>query len=166
VKQGWHGDSYTSWPWALRGLFRRDNRVYQYISYRRSGHGGTPFVESISRELDGFSLVKIPAERFVAAEFDYTGGTLTTEPLIFTGDRLTLNLDTSAVGEARVGIVRADSSPIDGFKVSDCDVMNGDYLDRKVTWSKKGDVSSLAGLPVRLRFEMRGTKLYAFQFGR
>jgi hypothetical protein len=166
VKQGWFGDSYCSWPWALRGLLRRDNRIYQYINYRRSGHGGTPFVESITRELDGFSLVKIPADRFVAAEFDYTGGTLTTEPFIFSGDSLSLNLDTSGVGEARVGILKADKSSIDGFKVSECDLMNGDYLDRKVTWKKKSDVSSLAGQPVRLQFEMRGTKLYAFQFVR
>ena len=33
-----------------------------------------------------------------------------------------------------------------------------------VGWGDKSDVSALAGKPVRLRFEMRSAKLYAFQF--
>jgi hypothetical protein len=35
---------------------------------------------------------------------------------------------------------------------------------RTVAWRGKGDVSALAGKPVRLRFAMRDAKLHAFQF--
>jgi hypothetical protein len=147
-------------------MFRRDDKIYQYASLRRSGHGGQPFVESKSRDWDGFSLLHQPADRFVAAEFDYGGGTITTEPFEFTGEQLSLNLGTGAVGEARVGILNADGSAIAGFAASDCDIINGDFLDRRVTWKKEADVSELAGKPIRLRFEMRGTQLFAFQFVR
>jgi hypothetical protein len=51
-------------------------------------------------------------------------------------------------------------------------VINGDYIDATATWSAPDggaatlveDVGPLAGRPVRLKFSMRGTKLYAFQF--
>jgi len=164
LKQGWYGESYCGWPWVLRGMFRRDDKIFQYASLRRSGHGGREFVQSRSREWDGFVLMHQPADRFVAAEFDYAGGVITTEPFVFTGDRLHLNLATGATGEARVGILQADGSAIPGFSVQDCYIINGDYQSREVKWRSGADVSKLAARPIRLRFEMRGTRLFAFQF--
>ena len=51
-----------------------------------------------------------------------------------------------------------------GFTAEDADEINGNYIRKVATWNGSSDVSSLAGKPVRLRFVMRGTKLYAFQF--
>lgn len=164
LKSGWHGDIYASWPWVLRGMFRRDERIYQYVSVRRSGHGGRAIVETSSPELRGFSLFEQQPDRFVAADFAYTGGSATTEPFIFEGNRLTLNFDTGAAGEAHVGILREDGTSHESFDIADCDVLNGDYFDKQVAWKGKSDVSALAGKPVRLRFKMRGAALYAFQF--
>ena len=39
-----------------------------------------------------------------------------------------------------------------------------DGTDRVVSWEKGGDLSSLAGKPVRLRFVMRDSDLYAVRF--
>jgi len=106
-------------------------------------------------------------DRFVGAEFDYKGGELTTEPFTFEGNRLSLNVDTGAMGDGRVSILKPDGTPYPGFEAKDCDIVNGDWFDKIVGWSRgKNDVSSLAGKPVRLRFEMRGATLYAFQFVR
>ena len=41
--------------------------------------------------------------------------------------------------------------------------MSGNSLHKPVTW-RGGDLAPHAGTPVRLRFVMRGMKLYAFQF--
>jgi len=46
----------------------------------------------------------------------------------------------------------------------DCDEINGNYIRVPVTWSGKCEVSSLAGKRVKLRYVMRDTKLYSFQF--
>ena len=79
---------------------------------------------------------------------------------------LTLNVDTGGMGEGRVGILKADGTPLPVFTIQDCDIVNGDWFDKVVTWKEKSDVSSLSGQAVRLHFEMRGATLYAFQFGK
>ena len=44
--------------------------------------------------------------------------------------------------------------------------MFGDLIDGPVTWNGGGDVSGLAGRPVRLRFALMDADLYAFKFSR
>ena len=163
VKAGWYRNSYCGWPWLLQGMARRGNSIYQYASLRTSGHGGMDLVKS-AEEYPGFTLCEQQADRFVGAEFDYAGGTITTAPFIFEGNRLTLNVDTGALGEGRVGILHEDGKPAPGFSLEECDLLNGDHFDKFVSWKSRADVSSLAGKAVRLRMAMRGTRLYAFQF--
>ena len=47
----------------------------------------------------------------------------------------------------------------------DCPAIFGDRLAKVVRWkSRGGDVRSLAGQPIRLRFVLKDADLYAFQF--
>jgi len=102
---------------------------------------------------------------FISMDFDYGGGTVITKPFTLGGNRLVLNLNTSAAGEARVAILDADGADIDGFGLADARYINGDYLEKTVEWRDgASDVYPLAGKSVRLRFECRGTKLYSFWF--
>jgi len=88
-----------------------------------------------------------------------------TKPLTFTGSRLRLNIDTDAAGYAQVGFLDEHGQPIPGYSVQDCVYVNGDAVEYEVEWLEKGkDVSSLAGKPVQLVFELHGAKLYAVQF--
>ena len=49
--------------------------------------------------------------------------------------------------------------------LADARYINGDYLDKTAEWRDGNtDVSSLAGQPIRLRFDCRGAKLYSFCF--
>jgi len=120
-------------------------------------------VES-DRGYPGFTLCEQQDDRFVGVEFDYTGGTLTTKPFRFEGNRLAFNLDTGAMGEGRVAILEADGKAIAGFELGQCDLLNGDHFDKVISWNGRKDVSSVAGKAVRLHMKMRGTRLYAFQF--
>ena len=54
--------------------------------------------------------------------------------------------------------------PLPGFAARDADVVVHSAVRQPVTWKGKGDVGSLAGKPVRVRFHLRNGKLYAFQF--
>ena len=101
---------------------------------------------------------------FIVAEAAYTGGELTTKPLVFEGNTLQLNTDTSAGGIVQVEIQDESGRPLEGFKAADADEINGNYLKVAASWNGRSDVSSLAGQPVRLRFLMRDARLYAFRF--
>ena len=101
---------------------------------------------------------------FVSVNAGYSGGELTTRPFVFEGRELELNYSTSAVGSVRVEVQDADGAAIPGLTLADCTEMFADTIDGKVMWEGGGDVSSLAGKPVRLRFALMDADLYAFKF--
>jgi hypothetical protein len=101
---------------------------------------------------------------FMSADAAYEGGTLTTPPIAFDGSHLELNLDTSAGGSARIEILDEHGKPIKGFTLSDGNELSGNSVRMRVSWRNSQDVSSLAGKPIKLRFELRNCRLYAFQF--
>ncbi len=111
--------------------------------------------------LDGFVSIAAPMD----------GGTLTTKLLTFGGSKLTLNYSSSARGGIRVGLVGADGKPLEGYSLDDCPWIYGDSIERVVEWKRgKGvddvttDVSSLAGKPVHIVFELKDVDLYALKF--
>ena len=101
---------------------------------------------------------------FFSADAAYTGGELTTRPLVFTGNRLQLNLDTSAGGVCRVEIQDSEGKVLPGFSAEEADKINGNYIRVSGSWKGNSDLASLAGRPIKLRFLMRDAKLYSFQF--
>ncbi|MEX2577983.1 MAG: hypothetical protein WD342_02905 [Verrucomicrobiales bacterium] len=101
---------------------------------------------------------------FVSASAPMEGGELLTKPVVFSGDRLALNLSTSAAGGVRVEIQDAAGEPVPGFALDDCPPVFGDAHDRVVAWDSGADLSDLAGKPVRLRFELKDADLYAYRF--
>jgi hypothetical protein len=89
---------------------------------------------------------------------------MVTHPLRYTGRELSVNSSTSAGGSVRVEIQDADGRPYPGFALADCPAHVGDSLAQVVRWKKGGDLSSLAGRVVRLRFELQEADLFALQF--
>ena len=102
---------------------------------------------------------------FVSVNSGFRGGEFTTRPFTFTGRELELNYSTSAVGSFKVEIQDADGHALPGFGVDDFPEKFGDEIDGKVSWNGGGDVSALAGKPVRLRFVLKDANIYAFKFG-
>lgn len=101
---------------------------------------------------------------FVAATAPLAGGQLLTKPVKFQGKRLSLNFATSAAGSLRVELTDAAGKPLPGFSLADCDETFGDSLERTITWQGKSDTSSLAGKPIRLRFQLNDADVYALRF--
>ena len=104
--------------------------------------------------LDGFASVYAPLP----------GGTMTTRPLTFTGNRLEINFSTSAGGRLRAELQDEGGAAIPGFSLDDCHLQYGDQLDRIVSWKGGVDVGALAGRPVCLRFELKDADLFALRF--
>lgn len=115
----------------------------------------TSHLRRYALRLDGFASVRA----------DYDGGTMLTKPLTFTGQTLYLNVSTSAAGGIRVEIQdAATGSPVPGFAAADCQEIIGNGIEHPVVF-KGGDLSTLAGKPVRLKFVMKDADLYALHFG-
>jgi hypothetical protein len=101
---------------------------------------------------------------FMSVDAAYEGGEFTTPRLVFDGDRLEINFEGSAGGWARIEIADAEGKPVPGFTEKEADKVTGNAVAKTLTWGGKSDLSSLRGTPVRLRFVMADSKLYAFQF--
>ena len=56
------------------------------------------------------------------------------------------------------------ASLVAGFGLADCPEIYGNEVERAVTWKGDGDLSRLAGQPVRLRIRLKDADLYALRF--
>lgn len=126
------------------------------MSLYRNGHYGMPsnHLRRYSLRLDGFASVCAP----------YAGGELLTKPFTFSGDRLSLNFETSAAGGMRVEIQDDVGQPIPGYQLKEAVELVGDEIDQTVAWEQGDDLSQLAGRPVRLRVVMKDADLCSLRF--
>jgi hypothetical protein len=111
------------------------------------------------------SRVVLRRDGFVSVYAPRAGGEFTTEPLLFGGRTLVLNVDTSAEGTVRVALLDGQGNAIEGLGLKDCDLIHtANEINRVVKWQGSADVSRFAGKPIRLRFALKNSHLYAFQF--
>ena len=163
IAQGPQGSFDSLTMYMTRGMFLRDDEIWMYYIGLDDPHTGNK--EAQSRYT--LSRVVLRKDGFTCVESDYEGGEFTTAPIRFQGDTLQLNIQTSALGLARVEIQDENATPIQGFALADCDrIFSANSTRHTVTWRKgRSDVSQLAGRPVRIRFEFQfGARLYAFRF--
>ncbi len=149
------------------GLIRRGNYIYQY--YYSSGrlHDSAvlrPEYDNSAPQQGGVGVVRQRLDGFISADAGPEGGRLRTPVITFRGKRLRLNIDTGAMGTAFVELLDADGKPIPGFTFADCEEIGGNFIDQAVYWKGKTDVSTLAGRPIRIAFQLKRAKLFAFQF--
>ncbi len=112
----------------------------------------------------GIRRFSLRTDGFVSVRAGYAGGEFVTRPLMFGGNTLKLNFSTSAVGSVRVEIQDIAGEPQSGFTLDACPELFGDEIDGAVKWAGDGDLRSLVGQPVRLRFVLKDADLFAFRF--
>jgi hypothetical protein len=93
-------------------------------------------------------------------------GEIVTRPFTFSGRHLVLNYATSAAGSVQVEIQGLDGRPLAGFALADANELFGDEITGTYSWKSGGDVSSLAGRPVRLRFVLKDADVYSYRFSK
>ena len=111
-----------------------------------------------------FRRFTLRVDGFVSVRGKLSGGQLVTRPFVFDGGELALNFSSSAGGGIRAEVQDRTGYAIPGFGLEDCHDLFGDDLERVVSWRGDGDLSTLAGKPVRLRFELRDADLYSLRF--
>jgi len=154
------GTFYSSTIWPDGQAHRVGDELWFYFAGLDVSHKEQPIIKSHGAR--GRAVLRL--DGFISADADYTGGELITRPVLFSGNCLQLNVNTGAGGTCRVELLDAEGSPIEGYTLDDADEINGNYIRVRPSWQGNEDVSPLAGKPVKLRFVMRDTKLYSFQF--
>ena len=155
-----------------QGMIRRGRELHQYFVGWPHTHGRPVTwdrdlknrAEWLEKDLGGIYCASQRVDGFVSMDADHTGGTLTTKPLQFQGNRLHLNVHTAGSGSVKVAILNADGTPIPGFTLDDCRLINADQIDYEIQWKDGPDVGPLADRPIRLQLAMQNTKLFALQF--
>ena len=82
------------------------------------------------------------------------------------GKELLVNFTTQEGGHLVVGLLDESGTPITQFNLGECQVMKGDQVAQKVTWSGGDDISKFSGKPVRLMFELSKGSLWSFRFAK
>jgi hypothetical protein len=65
-------------------------------------------------------------------------------------------------GEVRVELEGEDGKAIAGFSAQDCDPIKGSIEDHTVTWAGKGDLSSLHGRHVKIKFILENASIFSY----
>jgi hypothetical protein len=149
--------------YACPGVARVGDELWSYYAGYNTDHSWIPDPLS-DVEVTGIFRAVSRLDGFISADAPYQGGALVTPPIVFTGKKLELNLDTSAGGVVRVEVQSADGKPLDGYTLADADDLNGNSVRMPVRFNGDSDMGRLAGTPIRLSFQMYDCKLYAFQF--
>jgi hypothetical protein len=71
-----------------------------------------------------------------------------------------VNVESSG-GSLEAELISVDGHVVKGHSRKDCDSFSGDSLAHTFTWKGNADIGNL--LPVRIRFYLEKTKLYALQ---
>ncbi len=163
IPQGPEGSFDSLNMYMTRGMYLSGDEIWLYYIAIDDPHTGHK--EAQSRYT--LSRVVLRKDGFTCVEAEYEGGEFTTPPLRFEGDTLRLNIETSAIGLARVELQDETGKPLEGYALEDCDrIHTANSTSYTVSWGGNSTVASPEGRPVRLRFELQyGTKLYAFRFG-
>jgi hypothetical protein len=155
------------------GMVRRGPWLHQYFVGWPYTHGQAVAWEHdldarnkwIGQDRGGIYCATQRVDGFISMDARPAGGTLTTRPLLFKGDRLRVNVHTAGSGSARVALLDAEGKPVPGFAAEDCETIETDAIDPDGRWTAGADGGALAGKPVRVQWTMRNAKLYALQFG-
>ena len=142
-------------------MLAEGDEIWMYYTSKDFLHGGP------TENLRGSGVISRLVQRvdgFVSADASYDGGELKTPPILFEGRTLKLNLDTGALGSARVEVLDQTGQAVPSFSQGDCDPINTNSTEYTVTWNGQDDLSAWAGKTVSLRFVMRNTKLFSFRF--
>jgi hypothetical protein len=154
------------------GPIFHDGKVWIYYGAFRGAHSYNK--TNLGNNQMTVALCTLPQNRWLGLLAGPQRGTLVTKPLLFTGSKLIVDLDASVPLQAphqpprfdecalRAAIEDQSGGAIEGFGIERSNILSRSG-PQEISWAG-ADLGKLAGKPVRIRFEMRNTALYSFQF--
>ena len=120
------------------------------------------WIEEGERKQRATGLAQLRLDGFVSLTTSTKDATVTTRTLVPVEGRLTVNANTR--GQLRIEILDRKGEPIPGFGTMDGDPVMTDSLAHVISWKGQMSLSQLQGRKIQIRFHLRDTDLYAFQF--
>jgi hypothetical protein len=130
------------------------DKLYIYFSARIEDKTGMH-----GNAVTGLALLR--RDGFASLDAGDRAGSMTTRPMTFKGKHLFVNTDCGK-GNLRVEVLGQDGNVIEPFSAANCSPIATDSTQAAITWKGAGDLSALAGKPVRFRFHLTNSSLYAF----
>ncbi len=145
------------WNWgnvqsAGGGFLVVGDRLFFYVSGRTGRR---------DNETDSTGLATLRRDGFASMDAGSAGGVLTTRPVRFKGRYLFVNANAVA-GSLRVEVLDGRDRVIPPFSAAECLPVESDNTQQLVRWKSGADLAALAGKPVKFRFHLRASRLYAF----
>jgi len=106
-------------------------------------------------------LAELRRDGFASMAAGQGGGVLTTRPVRFTGEYLFVNASPGK-GELRAELLDSEGKVLAGFGAADGTPVTGDSVRTPITWQNGRTLKSLAGRPVRIRFQLSAGALWSF----
>jgi hypothetical protein len=131
------------------------DQLYFYVSGRAGVRG------SADSGVCSTGIAVLRRDGFASMDAGESGGILTTGRLRFSGRYLFVNADADA-GELRVEILDEHGTAMPAFSQAECIPVCADKTLQAVQWKDRKDLSALARRPVKLRFHLKNSRLYAF----
>jgi hypothetical protein len=138
---------------SSRIITRGDEHLIYYTGQYNRHHSPA----SVKRMTGKIGLAKLPLDRFIGQRAGDTVGTIITKPFELQGDQLELNVDARS-GWVQVELLDELGNVVPGFSAKH---EGADELRLTPEWIS-GNLSSLQGKTVKLRFTLQNAKLYAF----
>jgi len=132
------------------GLIATSPTEYSLYWVEHYAHHDCRLVRGVVR-LDGFASLHA----------GWQGGEMTSVAVRLAGERVVLNVSTSAPGGARVEVQDVSGRPIPGWTMEACDEVFGDDIARVVTWNGSPSLGRLRGEAVRLRFSLHDADVFS-----
>jgi hypothetical protein len=187
IHQGEPGSFDAGMIRCARGIIERGDELWIYYGGWHEDHGvsrqhrhmTTP--RAAQRRAAAIGLAILRRDGFVSLDAAAEAATLTTHPLPWSGEGLTLNarvtapagyvtaalLDVGDVGDvgAMADVPEGSGHPLPalpGYGDNECDTFTGDATQHRVTWRGSPGPDSLAGAQVAVRLTLRHAALYSF----
>lgn len=109
-------------------------------------------------------LATIRLDGFASMACGFGGGTVTTKPLMFNGEMLTVNAKANHHGSnVAVEVLDEQGQAIPKYSMVDSVPMTQDHVAAPICWKERANVAELAGRSVRFRFYLKNARLYSYQ---
>ncbi|MBM4050070.1 MAG: arabinan endo-1,5-alpha-L-arabinosidase [Planctomycetes bacterium] len=162
IPRGKPGEWDCGFFWTPNEAVRFGDEIRLYYAASNYGHGHRCQKQPegrLTQYTASIGLATWKLDRFVSADAPAAGGTLTTVPLVFSGNRLELNAATKDGGSIVVELLDTAGKTLARSKP-----IVGDSLRHTVTWQDDVKIGHLAGQPVSLKFLLKSAELYSSAF--
>ena len=107
-------------------------------------------------------VVSLRRDGFVSLDAGLQPGRVTTRPLTFQGKELFVNAEIGVDGYLKAEWQDTSGVAIAGYRMNDCQAVQGDVTGGKVRWRNAGRIDRSDDNSLRLVFELKNANLYSF----